>query len=70
MPKEKGGERRKSKTVVTRMAQVSLPPISTIRKKRKEGRDKSHVSFSLSYAMDLTGKGNKKGHPLSHRKAK
>lgn len=28
--------------------------------KRKEGRDKSHVSFILSYVMDLTGKGNKK----------
>lgn len=39
--------------------------------KRKEGRDKSHASFILSYAMDLTGKGNKKeGHPLSHIKAK
>lgn len=37
MPKEKGDERRKRDTVVTRMAQVSLPPISTIRKKERKG---------------------------------
>lgn len=32
----KGGERRKRDIVVTRMAQVSLPPISTIRKKERK----------------------------------